>query len=604
MKSITSSLLSGAFLLFFQLKIGATTIVPFPNLGEMAKGSGMVVLARVQGTYEVQTGTETRLHTSLTVEASVKVNLPEGANFEIQHLSAKGDGWVRVIPDDVFLSEGSSYLLFLSQNAAGLWEPILMSYGIFESVEVAGEKYLVPLPEWADLNILTRPDGLPVEPLGVYHQQELLDILRAFVSTPEKWHGNDALLTTDVGGFLGQLSARTPPSHCTFLNSGGTGFRWLSFPGTLVEVHAPTAGDSDCSPATQANTNVSNAVTDMENSYDGIFLLYGPTYSGFTPDCTDMTAVGNDFLDWVDANLGGQRNIVIQYQDPCNEITDLVSCAGTLAIGGLYGFEPLQSYDGMNWYQGAYGYVIVNNGVCTCLTSTQYKIMMTHEMTHSLGLGHIASGSGTANMNPSCCNNITTLDEQCVDYLYAPLLPVELISFDGNVAGASIELHWQTASEVNNRSFSIEHSADGSHFQTIGEVSGANNSNVEINYTFVDKQPQPGTNYYRLKQTDFDGQFEHSPVIVVGFGRQGSLFEVSSQPAADGNLQLVFDAENAANARIEVYDLKGSLLKISKLEAVSGLNSPEIQLPDIAPGIYLARLVMGQEVRFARFYKN
>lgn len=347
----------------------------------------------------------------------------------------------------------------------------------------------------------------------------------------------------------------------------------------------------------------------MENNYGGIFLVYGPTYSGFTPDCTDMTAVGNDFLTWVGTNLGGSRNIVIQYQDPCTEIPGLTGCSGTLAVGGLYGFGPTYFYDGLEWYIGGYGYVIVNNStdgddVCDCLNGDDYKIMMTHEMTHSLGLGHIDPADGTANMNPGCCNNITTLDEQCVDYLYAAPLPVELVSFDGKVAGSAIELNWQTASEVNNRSFFVERSADGAGFQAIGEVEGANNSTLELNYTFVDTQPLPGTNYYRLKQVDFDGQFEFSKVVAVDFGSGGGLFEVVANPVAGTNLQLKFDAGSAGKAGFSLFDLQGKRLIASEIAAEPGLNLPEITIPYLAPGIYLSRLVMGQEVRFARFYKN
>ena len=156
----------------------------------------------------------------------------------------------------------------------------------------------------------------------------------------------------------------------------------------------------------------------MNSLYTGINLSDGGTHS-FNPSCAGQGATDNEFTTWVNSNLGA-RSLVIQFDDPCSEIADLSGCSGTLAIGGLYWSSATHLWCGFTWRNALFGYVIINNGTgaCQCDGSTDYDVMVTHEMTHSLNVGHISSGSGAANMNPSCCNAIQTLDIECLDYMY------------------------------------------------------------------------------------------------------------------------------------------------------------------------------------------
>jgi hypothetical protein len=93
-------------------------------------------------------------------------------------------------------------------------------------------------------------------------------------------------------------------------------------------------------------------------------------------------------------------------------------------------------------------------------------------------------------------------------------VPVELISFSAMQIENSVQLTWATASELNNDYFDIEKLVNGSEFETIGRVSGAGNSNEIIDYLFTDKYINKSS-FYRLKQVDFDNEFEYSEVIYV-----------------------------------------------------------------------------------------
>jgi hypothetical protein len=111
-------------------------------------------------------------------------------------------------------------------------------------------------------------------------------------------------------------------------------------------------------------------------------------------------------------------------------------------------------------------------------------------------------------------------------------LPVELAWFKASITtDNSVKLEWHTDSELNNESFDIERSQDGFDYTAIGKRQGAGTTSQETDYVFVDEQPLPGRSYYRLKQNDFNGDFEYSHIVSVVFGETNEPFSVSPNPA-------------------------------------------------------------------------
>lgn len=94
-------------------------------------------------------------------------------------------------------------------------------------------------------------------------------------------------------------------------------------------------------------------------------------------------------------------------------------------------------------------------------------------------------------------------------------LPIELVSFTGEVNGSSNILNWITATEINNDYFTIERSEDAINFNNIGTVDGAGNSFIYKQYSLLDKKPYSTITYYRLNQIDFDGKTKTFDIIAV-----------------------------------------------------------------------------------------
>jgi len=98
------------------------------------------------------------------------------------------------------------------------------------------------------------------------------------------------------------------------------------------------------------------------------------------------------------------------------------------------------------------------------------------------------------------------------------VLPVTLTHFTAIPKGNTNQLAFTTSSELNNDYFEIQRSADGKSWSVIGMVIGAGTTQQEQHYQYADRRPLTGLNYYRLRQVDYDGQFEYSNIISVSRG--------------------------------------------------------------------------------------
>ena len=92
-------------------------------------------------------------------------------------------------------------------------------------------------------------------------------------------------------------------------------------------------------------------------------------------------------------------------------------------------------------------------------------------------------------------------------------LPVVLLSFTGECSPQGLDFKWATASEVNSKSFTLEHSSNLIDWQALHTQAAAGFSSSQKTYSAqlpADKNYGP---YFRLHQQDFDGKFENFPPL-------------------------------------------------------------------------------------------
>jgi hypothetical protein len=175
-------------------------------------------------------------------------------------------------------------------------------------------------------------------------------------------------------------------------------------------------------------------------------------------------------------------------------------------------------------------------------------------------------------------------------------LPVELASLTAATQGAnSTIIKWTTATEVNNRGFDVERTAEGTTaWAKIGFVAGAGVSNAPKDYTYQDVNVAPGVFLYRLKQIDNDGKFKYSASVQVDAGAAGKRLELLSNYPNPFNpaTEIRFSVPQDGFASLKVYNVLGQ--EVATL--FSGVAKAGHYIPatfnagKLASGVYISRL--------------
>ncbi|MFY0673187.1 MAG: hypothetical protein JXQ87_07270 [Bacteroidia bacterium] len=175
-------------------------------------------------------------------------------------------------------------------------------------------------------------------------------------------------------------------------------------------------------------------------------------------------------------------------------------------------------------------------------------------------------------------------------------LPVEFTSFEveHNSFKNSAILNWQTALEENNSHFEVERSFDGQEWEQIGTVNGQGTTFDITDYQFIDNglpitiNNSPITIYYRLKQVDYNGDFEYSETKTLSFKPETlNSFELWPNPVSGNviNFSIVDD--------YELVTIEGNVIKRE-------LETNKIDISNLAEGAYMLRNKSGQVQTFIR----
>ncbi len=175
-------------------------------------------------------------------------------------------------------------------------------------------------------------------------------------------------------------------------------------------------------------------------------------------------------------------------------------------------------------------------------------------------------------------------------------LPIELLEFEVFQEGEKVVANWTTVTELNNDFFTLERSGDGNNWIPILKLDGAGTTNQMQSYQAVDDQPIRGLVYYRLKQTDYDGQFSYSPVkmIEIQFINDIKIFPNPSN--------RVFNISGVASEGVafSVFNILGQQVPFSIIEE-DGL---QIDLGNGPVGVYLVKVKDGQHVKTFQVIKK
>ena len=170
-------------------------------------------------------------------------------------------------------------------------------------------------------------------------------------------------------------------------------------------------------------------------------------------------------------------------------------------------------------------------------------------------------------------------------------LPVEWLYVKASAAGNKANVEWSTASEVNCDYYSVYRSHDAINFECVGKRNANGTSSLVHTYYFEDPFPYADVTYYKILQTDFDGQYSWSD--IASFTKQAladpTFYWMSTDP---GKLNIQLHATDISE--IKIYDPLGKLVK--QLNNISGSNF-DIPLPISAGKILLVQIVSGNRAK-------
>ncbi len=171
------------------------------------------------------------------------------------------------------------------------------------------------------------------------------------------------------------------------------------------------------------------------------------------------------------------------------------------------------------------------------------------------------------------------------------VLPIQLTTFTAIQNDAEILIQWTTESELNNKFFSVEKSLDGSHFETIAVVNGKGNSTSALNYEVADRVPFSGLNYYRLKQTDYNGSFQYSNIVsclATGISMMRVL-GVNPNPI-QSTARIETDLTESENLYVKIFNERGQSVYSAVYAVDEGIQYLDLNLSGLTSDVYVLKV--------------
>ena len=184
------------------------------------------------------------------------------------------------------------------------------------------------------------------------------------------------------------------------------------------------------------------------------------------------------------------------------------------------------------------------------------------------------------------------------------VLPVELADFRATALTSAIRLDWQTATELNNRGFSIERRIAGNeNWGDIAFVEGAGTSNQARDYSYLDKNVSSDVTYqYRLRQEDLDGTQSYSSIREARInsattGRLVNALMQNTPNPASAYTTIPFVVAESGTVKVEICDVYGNVVRTLTVDAKGG-NRTSVDWDlidnngdDVANGTYIYKLI-------------
>ena len=173
-------------------------------------------------------------------------------------------------------------------------------------------------------------------------------------------------------------------------------------------------------------------------------------------------------------------------------------------------------------------------------------------------------------------------------------LPVELASFISNVTGRDVNLNWTTTSELNNAGFNVERRiVNTNEWTKVGNVAGNGTVSTPQEYSFTDRGLDAGKYNYRLKQIDFNGNFEYynlSSEVNVGVPTKFDLSQNYPNPF-NPSTKINYDVPSDGLVSLKIFDMSGKeVASLVNEVKTAGYYTLQFNAANLPSGVYFYTL--------------
>ena len=183
------------------------------------------------------------------------------------------------------------------------------------------------------------------------------------------------------------------------------------------------------------------------------------------------------------------------------------------------------------------------------------------------------------------------------DYCNGLALSIELIDFWGNSTPKYNEILWAVSSQTDNDYFTISHSTDGLSFKEMGILDGEGTTVDFKIYRFLHMSPKLGINYYKLKQTDFNGESAEFPVIAINtkpYPGTGVFTDIYPNPS-NGLFYINYKGKNFGTPiEVSIFNIEGVVVRETVIDKFNNSQAIAFDLKGLAKGYYNMRLTQPQ----------
>ncbi|MBK8983077.1 MAG: T9SS type A sorting domain-containing protein [Ignavibacteria bacterium] len=217
----------------------------------------------------------------------------------------------------------------------------------------------------------------------------------------------------------------------------------------------------------------------------------------------------------------------------------------------------------------------------------------------------IFASSNSVDNDISSNNDLWNYSEDFLINVLDKPLPVELTSFTSSVSGRNVMLNWTTSSELNNSGFEIERSEFKPQNSNqnlydwikVGFSNGNGTVSTAKNYLFTDLGLNTGKYNYRLKQIDFNGNFEYynlAPEVEIGKPNKFNLSQNYPNPF-NPSTKINYELPSDGTVSIKLFDMTGREVAVILNEVkAAGFYSVNFDAGNLPSGTYIYRFSHNQ----------